>query len=355
MGENSLVEETETHRDWSAGTFVLSDLDADFHDLSSGNLGSGLLDGAATALDAASFYEDPLGALLSMGAGWLMDHIDPLKTWLNQLTGTPEQVEAHAGTWENVAGRLTSTGSRYSSAVSGDLAGMSGDAIGNYRTWAEFHLRTIEAAAQGGEGVAAALRAGALFVETVHNVVRDLISQLVGHIGSWLAEEFFSLGTATAWVVDQVVDEVAELANKGRTWIKDLIDSCERLKGILAKIEPALAKLKGVLDDGEPKPGRHAGKPGRSRAGGGKKGAPEERRPVTQGRHEPEHSDEKTPPDSHDKDKSHLHNAGQGAKNLPGQVGRDASDDGKTEVLLTAGHAGRTIDEQQNEPEPVGG
>lgn len=37
------------------------------------------------------------------GAGWLIEHVQPLQDALDMLAGDPTLVEAHAMTWDNVA------------------------------------------------------------------------------------------------------------------------------------------------------------------------------------------------------------------------------------------------------------
>jgi len=42
--------------------------------------------------EAAGLAVDPIGGLVGMGVEWILQRIDPLKTWVNQLTGDSAQV-----------------------------------------------------------------------------------------------------------------------------------------------------------------------------------------------------------------------------------------------------------------------
>ena len=57
-------------------------------------------------MDAVATAIDPLGTLIAWGVGWVLDHIDPLKSWLNDLTGDAGRVIGFAQTWANAAGAL---------------------------------------------------------------------------------------------------------------------------------------------------------------------------------------------------------------------------------------------------------
>ena len=45
---------------------------------------AGGLGTVATALDTAAAVMDPLGEALSAGGGWIIEHLSPVKDWLNE-------------------------------------------------------------------------------------------------------------------------------------------------------------------------------------------------------------------------------------------------------------------------------
>lgn len=71
-----------------------------------GNWVDAALPGVATLMDGIATAIDPLGSLIAWGIGWVLDHINPLKSWLNDLTGNAGAIIGFAQTWSNVATRL---------------------------------------------------------------------------------------------------------------------------------------------------------------------------------------------------------------------------------------------------------
>ena len=57
-------------------------------------------------------YFDPLGTALSWGVAMIMDHCDPLRSWLHKLAGNQDDVSAKANTWRNVACALEENAKR---------------------------------------------------------------------------------------------------------------------------------------------------------------------------------------------------------------------------------------------------
>ena len=57
-------------------------------------------------------YFDPLGTALSWGVAMIMDHCDPLRSWLQKLAGNQDDVSAKANTWRNVACALEENAKR---------------------------------------------------------------------------------------------------------------------------------------------------------------------------------------------------------------------------------------------------
>ena len=66
--------------------------------ISSGNWIEGVIGAVSVAVDTAATVIDPLGSLIGAGLGWLMDHFDPLKTWLNDFAGDAGEVAGFAQT-----------------------------------------------------------------------------------------------------------------------------------------------------------------------------------------------------------------------------------------------------------------
>jgi len=87
-------------------------------------------------------------------------------------------------------------------------------------------------------------------------LVRDGIATLVSRLIVYAAEEVASLGLATPLVVEQVATLCASWAARIAKWLKDLVSSLARLRGMAGKIAELIEKIKGILG----KFGRKGGK-----------------------------------------------------------------------------------------------
>ncbi|WP_156081365.1 WXG100 family type VII secretion target, partial [Amycolatopsis vancoresmycina] len=116
---------------------------------------------------------------------WLMEHVGPLKDALNGLTGNADEIAAQSETWANVAKELGSVSSDLTDAVKADLQSWSGPASDAYRQRGQDVATTLQAAQKGCEGASSGVKTAGEVVAAVRTLVRDIISELVGHLISW--------------------------------------------------------------------------------------------------------------------------------------------------------------------------
>ena len=230
------------------GTFLAYDIQQTSLALKNHDWASLALIGVTDALDTAATISDPFGSLLAAGAGWLMDHFEPLKGWLDDLTGDAGAVEAFSGQWEDVASRLEASAEDLMVRVRTDLAHLEGDAVESYRGYVDRLAESVGSAKESAEGMAGALRFASAMVEAVHGVVRDAIAQIVGSALSWLGEEVFSLGLATGWVIEQVSTRVASVSAHIGTTVTELIRSCHALESLVNQLDWSVGALRQALD-----------------------------------------------------------------------------------------------------------
>jgi len=224
------------------------------------------LSGVGAALDVAATVIDPLGSLIGAGLGWLMEHLEPLKGWLNDLTGDAGAVLGFAGTWQNVADAMGAAGDELSRVVRADLEAMTGASIAAYAAYADGLADRIRATGGSASAIGGALKTCAMVVQVVHDLVRDTLASLVGSIISWAAEAVFTLGLATPVIVGQVSTRVSSLATKVGRSVTDVISSAKSLKNLLEALQDVLRRLaSGVRAK---LPGGRAPKPGPAGRGG---------------------------------------------------------------------------------------
>jgi Papain fold toxin 1, glutamine deamidase len=214
---------------------------------------------AGVALDGVATASDPLGSLLAAGIGWIIDHLEPLKGWLNDLTGDPGAVLGYAGTWENVGKAMESSGDEFWRIVQADMEGMSGQAVTAYMTYAQGLAEEARAAGGAASAVASALKTCAMVVQVVHDLVRDVLAELAGSILSWVAEFVFTLGLATPLIIEQVTTRVSSLAARIGKSVTSVVKSAKSLKSLLVSLKDALARLAKKIHTKAPGSSRGAG------------------------------------------------------------------------------------------------
>ncbi|MFE3543727.1 WXG100 family type VII secretion target [Nocardia sp. NPDC059177] len=201
--------------------------------------GLGVLGGAA---DLFSLAVDPLGTLASYGVGWLIEHCEPLQKALNWIAGDPDQIEAYAKTWDNVATRITEVANTQKSAVETDVADWTGQTATAYKSHATDTTNLLSAASSAATTAASAIRLAGGVVAAVRQTVRDLVSQTVARLAVWAAEAVFSLGLATPVIAVQATAYIA----KTTAMISKLFS---KLAKTMSKLTPLLKKLKSAFGD----------------------------------------------------------------------------------------------------------
>ncbi len=264
MSANPLVVAPVDTRSPLAGTFLLEDGESFVRAVENQDWISGGMALFAGAMDTIAAVSDPLGTLFAMGLGWVMEHISPLKDWLDDLTGSSAEVAAFAGTWRNVAGVMHDAATTLPRMVGADLAEMSGEAVDAYRSFQADVAKHLGGAGTWADAMATGLGVCATLVQIVHDVVRDAIAEVVGAICSYAVELVCTAGLATPLVIEQATTRASALAGRVSSFITRLLDSCKHLKGLIDKLADLLRRFKSIFDQLLPGGGRVDGNvPGR--------------------------------------------------------------------------------------------
>ena len=234
MGNELVAEVKESETVWT-GSRLLED-GADLKEaFESKSWVAGGLATAATAADAAAAAIDPLGEALSAGVGWVIEHLSPLKDWLNELAGDSDAVTAAASTWTNIATKLNSCATDLDKVRSSRLAGQESLAVATFKTLqagSASHLRMTG-------GVAGAISSGltvaSMIVRMVHDMVRDAISDVIGKLLSKASITVLTAGVAAPWAVSSIATDVSSWATRLAKEVTDVVTSAKNLKGLLSK------------------------------------------------------------------------------------------------------------------------
>ncbi|MEP7762822.1 toxin glutamine deamidase domain-containing protein [Sanguibacter sp. 25GB23B1] len=211
------------------------------------------LAGVGTALDTLAAVSDPLGTLIGAGLGWVMEHLEPLKGWLNDLTGDANAVAGFAATWDNIAAQLDTSASDLEHVTQTDLELMSGASLAAYTLYARDMTMHLRAVSGSSASVASSLRTCGMVVQIVHDLVRDTLAELAGAIISWAAEIALTVGLATPWVIEQITTRVASLTTRVGRSVFDVTSSAKALKELVLALKKAIDDLAENLRIGKPK------------------------------------------------------------------------------------------------------
>jgi uncharacterized protein YukE len=215
---------TTTGGNWLAGTGPWDDAQTLANDIASGKA-SGMtqaLDFVAVGLDVIGAVIDPIGTFTGMLAGWLMEHLKPLKLILDELAGNPDTISGVANTWGNISSAMKAAANDYTAAVNGQTTGWQGGAADAYRGKTAgklVHAMTSTSALS--DAMKQIITVCGEVVATIRATVRDIISMLVGMLVSAIIEEACSLGLATPVVVAQALAKIGKATEETVKVIKE--------------------------------------------------------------------------------------------------------------------------------------
>jgi hypothetical protein len=232
-----------------AGVWLAEDVEALHQGMVNGSWIEASLCGVGAGLDALAAISDPAGALLQYGLSWLMEHIRPLSQALDWLAGDPAQIGAHAAVWRGVSARLQTDAADLVRGAASDVAGWSGAAASAYAGWVWRQRTVLGALARASETMASVSEAAAYLTAGVRIMVRDAIAIVVSRAIDYAAEEVFSFGLATPWVIEQVSSLVAAWSTRIGRWLTALRDSLGRLSSLMNRLGEIMDQLKALLRD----------------------------------------------------------------------------------------------------------
>jgi len=228
------------------GASVAVDLHALGEGIAGGNWVEAGIGALGTVAEGASAIIDPIGTLASWGAGWAMEHIEPLRDALDKLTGNPDEVSAYAQTWRNVASSTDGAASIYESDVKADIASWQ-DAAGNiYRNLAQERTQDMEGLSAAATTMSKLADAMNMVCGLVRAGVKFIISWVVGKLISLIIEAVASLGFALPACIAQGAAAAAQAVSKVTKILKDLFASLKKLHTMLNEMKKLVWAIKAA-------------------------------------------------------------------------------------------------------------
>ncbi|ANZ40183.1 hypothetical protein BBK82_33285 [Lentzea guizhouensis] len=189
------------------------------------------LAGATLGVEAAATVMDPFSALLANGLGWAMEYFEPLREMLDELTGKPDLVRAHAATWNKIAVELGQMATALGSHVESDLPDWHGEAADAYRSMMGCNVEALGGLSAISAALAEATEGAGGLVELTREIVRDLIADLVARVVVWAVEAIFAVTIPV--VAAQIAAAVVKWAGRILTYTMALVASLTNLKKLL--------------------------------------------------------------------------------------------------------------------------
>ncbi len=204
------------------------------------------LSGAGAVMDGIAMATNPIAELIAMGVGWLLDHIQPLAGWLDDLTGDPAEVSAASQTWTNIGNTVTASGQQLLDSLRGseDQAGLT---IQAFRQLMADSAEHIQAAAGLANALGTGLQIASVIVQFVHDLVRDAIADIIGYIAQSLIEIAATAGLGLAAVIPQICELAANWARRLATDIEELIRSIGKLTKLLRDSDELLHTIRTIF------------------------------------------------------------------------------------------------------------
>ena len=234
MGNELVAEVKESETVWT-GSRLLED-GADLKEaFESKSWVAGGLGAVATAADTAAAVMDPLGEALSSGLGWVIEHLSPLKDWLNELAGDSDAVAAAASTWTNIGTKLNSCATNLDTVCSSRLAGQESLAVATFKTLQAGSASHLRMTSELAGAISGGLTVASMIVRMVHDLVRDAIADVIGKLMSKAAITVLTAGAAAPWAVTSITTDVSSWVTRLTKEVTDVVTSAKNLKGLLSK------------------------------------------------------------------------------------------------------------------------
>ncbi|MBN6039636.1 WXG100 family type VII secretion target [Amycolatopsis sp. 195334CR] len=231
MTGTSLIAPVESSREAWTGAGLADSVESLSDAIKSEGWVDDALAGAGLAIEVAATVIDPFGALLANGLGWAMEHFEPLREMLDELTGKPDVARSHAATWNNMAGELAAVAKELDASLKGDLAGWTSEAADAYQGLMANNVEAIGGLGAISAALAEATEGAAGLVELTREIVRDLIADLVARVIVWAVEAVFVVTLPV--VAAQIAAAVVKWSARILLYTTALIDSLTNLSKLL--------------------------------------------------------------------------------------------------------------------------
>ncbi|HEV8554865.1 MAG TPA: WXG100 family type VII secretion target [Actinophytocola sp.] len=208
------------------------------------------LSAAGVVTDTIGFAIDPLGAVLSAGVGWLLEHVSFLREPLDALLGNPDEINANVDALKQAAAEMRTIAEEHRQDLS-SVADWTGDTANAYNASMKQLAEELDSMGMTLDGTAAVVGISGMLVTTVRGIVFDIISSVIAELieGALiaLASAAFTFGGSIAAYCGYAGTRAAMTASKCAAKISKVLGGLGRQGGRLAKLAEAMQKLSDGL------------------------------------------------------------------------------------------------------------
>ncbi|WP_026928820.1 hypothetical protein [Glycomyces tenuis] len=203
------------------------------------------LNGTVMALDIIGMVLNPLMGFMKAGVGFLIEHVGPLRDFLDMLAGDPVSINATKDTWKNIQAALDQAATDLIGDA-GTVADWTGDAADAYRGRIADFEAAIRAGSSASGSIAKYMEVMGIWTAVTRALVLELICEFVSRAIMYalaaLAASWFTFGGSLAAMVAGVIADAMVLIAKISTHFVKLGNAMSKLAG-------RFPKLAGSLDD----------------------------------------------------------------------------------------------------------
>ena len=193
----------------------------DFYDaqakIFSGDWTEGLVNLAGGAFTVKEFVEDPLAKLVSMGLGWVIEHVSFLRVPLDWVTGDQVYLDKMAATWKGIGDELSQAADDLAGIYRTDTDSWKGQAADTYRTFCANRVEVYRSLAVGASGTSRLFVTCKIILAVARTIIRELITDFVGRVASKLLRY---PPPVTPAAIPETVSMAGDYAQKIMGWVK---------------------------------------------------------------------------------------------------------------------------------------
>ena len=209
------------------------------------------LSATGAVIDTIGFAIDPLGAVLTAGVGWLLEHISFLREPLDALLGNPDEINANIDALKTAAAEMRTIAEEHRQDLN-TVADWTGDAADAYHGSMTQLAEELDSMGMTLDGTAAVVGISGMLVMTLRDIVFGIISSVVAELvrGALiaLASATFTLGGSIAAYCGYAGTRAAMTASKIAGKISKLLGGLGRQAGRLGELGKAMQQLADGLD-----------------------------------------------------------------------------------------------------------